>query len=64
MKVINNLTDDAYLDYIHSRINDNKTFDYTYYNGGLSRDDHGTAHVSVVAPNGDAVSMTSSINYL
>ncbi len=63
-QIIHNLTDDSYLDYIQSRINDEKTFDYSYYDGGFSRDDYGTAHVSVVGSNGDAVSLTSSINYL
>ncbi|CAG0917210.1 unnamed protein product [Notodromas monacha] len=46
------------------KICDDKTFnDHGYYGAHVySPDDDGTAHVSVVSENGDAVSVTSSIN--
>jgi gamma-glutamyltranspeptidase len=62
MKLIKNLTDEAFVSYIHSRISDSKTHDYGFYGGTLNRQDGGTAHISIVAANGDAVSMTSTIN--
>ena len=30
---------------------------------GFVPNDHGTAHIAILAPNGDAVSVTSTINY-
>ena len=50
-----------------SRIDDNQTHDPDYYmEPFLSRvaaHDHGTAHLSVLDENGDAVSLTSTINF-
>ena len=45
-------------------IRDDTTFnDVAYYGGQFDlTSDHGTAHLSVVAPNGDAVAVTSTIN--
>jgi gamma-glutamyltranspeptidase/glutathione hydrolase/leukotriene-C4 hydrolase len=52
----------AYATYL--RINDTHTVnDPTFYNGVFwNPDDQGTSHTCVVAPNGDAVSVTSTIN--
>ncbi len=48
-----------------SNINDSFTVnDPSYYGADiyLPVEDHGTAHASILAPNGDAVSVTSTVN--
>ena len=45
-------------------IRDDRTFNNISYYGGqfAMRPEQGTSHLSVVAPNGDAVAVTSTIN--
>ena len=59
-----NLTSEEYAKDIHSRITDDKTFQDPEYYGAVTaqRDDHGTAHMSVLSPDGDAVAVTSTVN--
>ncbi|XP_055915484.1 glutathione hydrolase 1 proenzyme-like [Eupeodes corollae] len=47
------------------KINDTQAFSDPHYYGGKSSpvDEHGTGHICVLAPNGDAVSVTSTIHY-
>lgn len=49
---------------MRSRISDYQTSQsYAFYGANYSSEaDHGTAHVAVIAPNGDAVSITSTTN--
>lgn len=45
------------------KIKDDQTFSQGYYGPGWPIDDTpGTAHISIVSQNGDAVSLTSSVN--
>ena len=46
------------------RIDDSQTFDPSYYHPLFDTDvkEVGTAHVSVLGPDGDAVAITSTIN--
>uniref|UniRef100_A0A182PVJ9 Gamma-glutamyltransferase n=1 Tax=Anopheles epiroticus TaxID=199890 RepID=A0A182PVJ9_9DIPT len=63
----NNLTDPKYAAHVRENlINDERTSDSFAYYGAEFADvqDQGTAHICVLAPNGDAVSATSTINYL
>lgn len=59
-----NLTSPDYAEEVRMKIKDNSTStnpkDYgaVFYN----QNDNGTAHISVLAENGDAVSATSSVN--
>lgn len=62
--ILDELVDAKYANYMRSLIWDNRTFnDYKHYGGEYAMvEDHGTAHISVLAANGDAVSLTSTIN--
>ncbi|XP_069703109.1 scoloptoxin SSD14-like [Periplaneta americana] len=64
-KFIEDLQREKYAYDIRRKIKDNWTSQDPLYYGavGAFRTDHGTAHISVLAPNGDAVSVTSSINF-
>ena len=49
---------------LYKKIWDNMTHNASYYGGyKFVRDEGSTSHLSVVAPNGDTVSVTGSINY-
>ncbi|XP_058055488.1 glutathione hydrolase 1 proenzyme-like [Anopheles bellator] len=65
--VIRNMTDPQFATFIRQHlIDDNATHtDFKYYGAEFADvKDQGTAHICVLAPNGDAVSATSTINYL
>ncbi|XP_063345779.1 glutathione hydrolase 5 proenzyme-like [Pelmatolapia mariae] len=61
-KMAKNLTEDSFADNKRSLINSDKTHDPQYYGINSYLDSIGTTHVSVVAADGSAVSVTSSIN--
>ncbi|KAF8778245.1 scoloptoxin SSD14-like isoform X2 [Argiope bruennichi] len=58
------LVSEEYADKIRSQIDDTRTFnDMAHYGVNVTvQEDHGTAHLSIIAPNGDAVSVTSTVN--
>ncbi|XP_061163268.1 glutathione hydrolase 1 proenzyme-like [Saccostrea echinata] len=62
--LISNMTSTSYAEYVRSKISDTSTHDTLYY-GPTFYDQlkTGTSHLAVLAPNGDAVSLTSTINY-
>lgn len=64
-EMMRNLTSVEYADEIRKLINDETTSqDFEYYGAHYeNREDQGTAHISILMPNGDAVSVTSTINY-
>lgn len=58
------LLSSQFADEIRKKINDNRTSnDASFYGSEFDvGNDHGTSHVSIIAPNGDAISVTSSVN--
>lgn len=64
VQLARNLTDPQYAKQYRTRIDDERTFNETeHYGLRFERtDDHGTVHISVLAPNGDAVAITSTLN--
>ncbi|GAB1608054.1 glutathione hydrolase 1 proenzyme-like isoform X3 [Argonauta hians] len=62
-ELIKNMTNVDYGESIRREIQDDKTFNYKYYRPSFKPHfDSGTSHISVYAPNGDAVGLTSTIN--
>lgn len=64
VKIVRELTDVDFATHIRALINDDHTFDNASYYGanGSVTVDYGTGHISILAQNGDAVSLTSTIN--
>jgi len=63
-ELIAQLTSKTYAETIRKEISDSMTWqDHEHYGADVVvPEDHGTAQISVLAPNGDAVSVTSTIN--
>lgn len=63
-KIIRNLTSKRYADKFRALIRDNETSqDFEYYGAKFfSEEDRGTGHIAILAPNGDAISVTATIN--
>jgi len=62
-KLIDSMVNDTEGEIINRRIDNYATHDYSYYNPQYAPNyEYGTSHINVLAANGDAVSLTSSIN--
>ncbi|KAI8775151.1 gamma-glutamyltranspeptidase 1 [Biomphalaria glabrata] len=62
-QLVETLTSRDYADSLRGRINDSRTYDYTYYGPAFeSGSANGTSHLSVFDKDGNAVSATSTIN--
>ncbi|KAJ1093522.1 hypothetical protein NDU88_006622 [Pleurodeles waltl] len=62
---IDTLVSDSFADFARSRIDDSGNHNLSYYNiSQPARDGPGTSHLSVIAKDGSAVSVTSTINYV
>ena len=58
------MLDPAVGEQLREMIWDNQTHDnQSYYGNFFVKEDHGTSHLAVLSKDGDAVSMTSTINY-
>lgn len=63
-ELVRNLTSEAQAFQTYQQINDTFTVNNASYYGAdfYTPEDHGTTHLSILAPNGDAVAVTSTIN--
>ncbi|CAD7090854.1 unnamed protein product [Hermetia illucens] len=63
-ELVSQMSSQKFADELFSKIKDDRTFaDYGYYGANFSGvNDEGTANVAVLGPNGDAISVTSTIN--
>ena len=63
LQVLSRMYNKTYIDMIRSQIDDDRTHDIPYYHpADTSSGDAGTCHLSILAPDGSAVAVTSTIN--
>lgn len=64
-KIVTEMLSDEYAHKIRNAVDDNKSFDDVkhYASKYVTPENHGTSHLSIITATGDAVSITSSINY-
>lgn len=64
--LVKNLTSLDYANEIRKKIDDRRTHNELGYYGDhfSATEDHGTAHISILAPNGDAISVTGTVNFI
>ena len=62
---VKNMTSPGWAENTRDLIDDSRTFNSSDHYGAhfYSPPDHGTSHISVVAPNGDAVAVTTTVNF-
>lgn len=66
VELVKNLTSNDFAMEFRKKIDDKTTYKELNYYGAkyMNQEDHGTAHMSILAPNGDAISVTGTINYI
>lgn len=66
LEVVEELTDYDFAMEVRKKISDVSTHNDTDYYGAkfTSQSDHGTSHINIIAPNGDAIAATGTINTL
>ena len=65
IQVVDYMLRSSTADFMRSRIQDNTTHDPNYYLDQMVfgiQSDYGTSHLCVLAPNGDAVAATNTVN--
>lgn len=64
LQALNEMENLDYAKFIADLINFDRTFNEPehYFANNSIREDHGTSQISILAPNGDAVAMTSTVN--
>ena len=63
-EVMANLSSQNFIDYIHNKIDDKKTFEEPDHYGAevYMSEDHGTSHVSIIDKYGNAAAVSSTVN--
>ncbi|KAK6183728.1 hypothetical protein SNE40_006339 [Patella caerulea] len=62
-QLVTEMTSKDFGENTRAEISDTQTFNFTHYHPEFNfTEDHGTAHLSVLGPKGDAVAVTSTIN--
>ena len=65
MQLVDRMTNTEFIDSIRKRITDDTTHDLEYYGPNVKpQQTSGTSQISVIAENGDAVSVSSSVNFV